>query len=107
MAFSFYAGKPQLTCNQSLSPTVKSGSSFLTECAVSGSPVPDIVWLYNNKPISTDKVKIAETYTTLSLPRITPEEAGKYTVRAENKAGKDELVFSISVISMFSVLVVF
>lgn len=97
----FCTGKPQLTCNQGTSHTIKVGSSFLCECTVIGSPQPNITWTCNGKPVEQEKLKIADTYTTLSLPRIAVEQAGRYEVVAENSAGRDHLTLSIDVIGRF------
>ena len=91
-------GKPELSCSQGNSHTIKAGSSFLCECTVTGSPQPVITWSYNDKPVSADNTKIADTYTTLSLPKISPEQAGNYLVVAENSSGKDQITLSVEVI---------
>lgn len=68
---------------------------------MSGFPQPNLMWTFNNNPVDSDKITVAETYSTLSLSRVTPEVSGQYTVTAENKAGKASLSFKISVISKY------
>lgn len=91
-------GKPELKCAKSTHQTLKAGSSFICESSVTGSPQPSITWLYNGRSADSDNVKIADTYTTLSLQRVTLQQAGTYTVSAENSAGMDTLTFNIEVI---------
>lgn len=90
-------GKPSLSCSQT-SHIVKAGTSLLCECTVSGSPQPNVTWTCNDKPVDTDYVKLADTYTIVSLPKITSAQAGSYKVVAENAAGKDELTVSVTVL---------
>lgn len=101
--FALFQGKPQLTCTQGTSYTVKAGTSFMCECTITGAPQPAVAWLYNGKAIELEKVKIADTYTTLSLPRITAEQAGSYQVSAENTAGKDSITLTVSVVGEYSI----
>ena len=59
---------------------------------VTGQPEPTVTWFHDDKPIiSNDIYKIMpgeEGENTLLLPEAFPEDSGKYTVQAENEAGR-------------------
>lgn len=93
-----FLGKPELTCSKPTNQTIKTGSSFICECSVTGSPQPNITWLYNGAPVDSGSVKVADTYTTLSLQRITTQQSGSYKVIAENTAGMDSITFNVDII---------
>lgn len=65
-------------------------AKFVTK--VTGQPEPTVTWFHDDKPIiSNDIYKIMpgeEGENTLLLPEAFPEDSGKYTVQAENEAGR-------------------
>jgi len=65
---------------------------------VTGQPQPNLTWLLNGSPVDSGKIRVAESYTTLNLTRITAAEAGTYHVTAENSAGSDTTTITVDVI---------
>nr|XP_054772950.1 leucine-rich repeat and immunoglobulin-like domain-containing nogo receptor-interacting protein 3 [Lytechinus pictus] len=90
-----YACMPYTDLNETMSYTVNEGQNFVMECGVTGDPLPSLHWLTpdhvellpntNQIPFSVD----AEC--TLTIIRITKEDAGTYSCTGTNAAG----VFSI------------
>ncbi|XP_053386642.1 muscle M-line assembly protein unc-89-like [Mercenaria mercenaria] len=72
------------------SVTAKSGEMAQLECTVSGSPLPKILWLKNNRPLKACdgcKVIVDEGTNILVFPQAREEDVGIYTARAMNVNG--------------------
>jgi hypothetical protein len=70
------------------------GDPAAFSCDVEGQPMPEISWHYNDQPIKVGPQYrlIDEGYTfSLTLPQTTPENSGKYSLKAKNKFGEEEL----------------
>ena len=60
------------------------------ECVVSGSPLPKVLWLKNNRPLKASdgcKVIIDEDKNILVFPAAKDDDVGIYTARAMNVNG--------------------
>ncbi|CAI4227244.1 unnamed protein product [Auanema sp. JU1783] len=68
---------------------VPEGTEMILVCAVTGSPVPEIRWLKDEKPIDmTGKhTKCENGVCSLTIFATTPEDAGTYVCEAENING--------------------
>lgn len=66
------------------------GEMAQLECAVSGSPLPKVLWLKNNRPLKACdgcKVIVDEGTNILVFPSARDEDVGTYTARAMNVNG--------------------
>ncbi|CAC5377034.1 TTN [Mytilus coruscus] len=74
---------------------------FVTK--VKGKPEPTVTWFHDNQTIVSDDIyKVIpgeEGESTLLLPEAFPEDSGKYSVQAENEAGKAECSAVLKVIT--------
>lgn len=69
------------------------GTQGKLEAKVTGSPQPDIKWKKGSKLIKLDSAKysfsFAQSVAVLYINNLTEEDAGQYTIEAENIAGSD------------------
>jgi hypothetical protein len=70
--------------------TVNAGEPVGIECSISGSPKPKVTWYFNGMPIvSRDYViKMEGLKHTLHIPETFDEDAGRFSITAENPLGK-------------------
>ncbi|VDM75114.1 unnamed protein product [Strongylus vulgaris] len=60
-------------------------------CDVEGTPAPTITWLMDGKTLlENENVQFVDSGRVLLLNHVQSEEEGRYTCKAENKAGKAE-----------------
>ncbi|KAG8137719.1 hypothetical protein E2320_004929 [Naja naja] len=60
------------------------GSSIRLKCVASGNPRPDISWLKDNKPLTSQEIgENKRKRWTLNLKNLKPEDSGKYTCRCK------------------------
>uniref|UniRef100_A0A8C9UEL9 Hemicentin 1 n=1 Tax=Serinus canaria TaxID=9135 RepID=A0A8C9UEL9_SERCA len=60
-------------------------------CEVTGFPPPDLIWLKNGKPISSNSnTFIVPGARTLQIPRAKLSDGGEYTCTARNQAGESQ-----------------
>ncbi|KPP58516.1 fibroblast growth factor receptor-like 1-like, partial [Scleropages formosus] len=79
------------------------GSSVRLKCAASGYPRPDITWLKDSRPLSSQEVgEGRKKKWTLSLKNLTPEHSGKYTCRVSNRAGEINATYKVEVIRKYA-----
>lgn len=70
------------------------------EVPVSGTPRPEIQWLKDSKLLTTDKrvqTDFVEDKAILTINKATSDDAGIYTIVAENDAGEDEVEIIVEV----------
>lgn len=66
------------------------GGSARFECVVKGEPVPTVTWLKDSTPVEEAEefqIKFEDGVSSLNIPDVYPEDAGKYTVVAKNELG--------------------
>lgn len=84
--------KPQFT--KTLSDlTVNDGDSFTLTAHVAGDPDPQVVWLKNNKPLSSSEVvdlKYKNGIAKLHINEVYPEDEGEYVCKATNSIGTEQ-----------------
>ncbi|EYB86274.1 hypothetical protein Y032_0282g1279 [Ancylostoma ceylanicum] len=79
-----------------LGPSFRSVDVILNQtveltCDVDGTPAPTITWLLDGKALlQTENVQFVDNGRVLVLNHVQSEEEGRYTCKAENKAGKAE-----------------
>ena len=62
-------------------------------CRVSGQPMPNIYWKFQERIISCDEITDETCY--LRLPRMKPTDFGSYRCIAENLLGREEWVYTV------------
>ncbi|KAK6627495.1 hypothetical protein RUM44_009973 [Polyplax serrata] len=70
--------------------TVKENDEVIFECAVNGSPVPEVKWKVNDEIVSGDNYKILsdDDHHALVIRKASKKENGDVSCVAENQAGK-------------------
>ncbi|XP_068131609.1 fibroblast growth factor receptor-like 1 [Hyperolius riggenbachi] len=75
------------------------GSSVRLKCIASGNPRPEITWLKDNKPLSTQEIgENKKKKWTLNLKSLKPEDSGKYTCQVSNRVGQINATYKVEVI---------
>ncbi|KAL7983976.1 hypothetical protein Chor_004516 [Crotalus horridus] len=75
------------------------GSSIRLKCVASGNPRPDISWLKDNKPLTSQEIgENKRKRWTLNLKNLKPEDSGKYTCRVFNRMGEINATYKVEVI---------
>ncbi|MBN3302329.1 HMCN1 protein, partial [Amia calva] len=78
--------------------TVVVNSPLELECHVVGTPMPQITWLKNGKPVRQgDGVKIVSSGRKLVIPRAQVSDTGRYQCVATNEAGDQEKEFDVAI----------
>ncbi|XP_053107711.1 myosin light chain kinase, smooth muscle isoform X2 [Hemicordylus capensis] len=68
--------------------SVSEGQDFVLHCSVEGTPVPQITWLLNDRPIQYAHSVFEDWNAKLTVQDALPEDDGVYTCLAENSAGR-------------------
>ncbi|KAG8453363.1 hypothetical protein GDO86_000121 [Hymenochirus boettgeri] len=74
------------------------GSSVRLKCIASGNPRPDIIWLKDNKPLTSQEIGDKKKKWTLNLKSLKPENSGKYTCQVFNRVGQINATYKVEVI---------
>ena len=80
--------------------SLKAGTSLIIYTNVQGMPTPTVKWSQNDKElVSSSQVTIETeaTFSRLTIKGVTGKDAGKVKAVAENKVGKDEAEFTVSI----------
>ncbi|XP_012936768.1 uncharacterized protein LOC101859779, partial [Aplysia californica] len=66
------------------------GDSVTLECSVTGSPKPKVSWQFNGEPLVSQDYQMTMEGDThrLTIPEVFDEDAGRFSVTAENPSGK-------------------
>ena len=68
---------------------------------ISGSPVPKVSWTCNGEPVTAGidvTIETKDNYSKLTVKGVSAKVgAGKYEVKAENKAGSDSAEFTVEI----------
>uniref|UniRef100_A0A8D0BPH6 SPEG neighbor n=1 Tax=Salvator merianae TaxID=96440 RepID=A0A8D0BPH6_SALMN len=83
------------------STKAKKGSTVNLTAHISGQPAPDVGWAKDGVDIEEDDrvyFNIGSDSTTLTIKKVTPEDAGKYEIFVENSLGVDESFARLDVI---------
>ncbi|XP_023933258.1 titin isoform X1 [Lingula anatina] len=90
--------KPELKYDKSqLSKSLQEGETLTLRVEFSGEPKPQISWLLDGEPADSVTVKTTDTMSTVTVKKVKAEDAGQYTVVAENPAGKEEVNFEVNI----------
>ena len=76
----------------------KGGSTFILHANFTGIPTPKVTWYHGDTKIDqSPNVTIATdpTFSTFTVSRCTPENAGKYRCEVSNKVGSDNATFDV------------
>ena len=96
--------KPEFTVSSGLKKeiTAKAKTNVNLETTFVGHPEPNIEWLHNDQPITSNNVRVSSTSksTKLSVSSVTSQSVGRYKATISNPAGSDTITFSINVIDV-------
>ena len=82
------------------SPSVTVNDTSVLNCAVSGVPSPEVVWLRHGQLIDTSvhrNIQLLASARQLRLDSAAVSDAAVYRCLATNKAGQDHLDYQLSV----------
>ncbi|XP_060064415.1 titin-like, partial [Ylistrum balloti] len=70
--------------------TVNAGDNVTFECVITGSPKPKVTWYFNGEPVvSRDyQISMESSKYRLHIPEVFDEDAGRFSITAENPSGK-------------------
>ena len=93
---------PKITYDDKLKePLVQKADSTATiPTKITGVPNPTVQWFFNDTALVMDErisVETRKETSTISIARATGKDSGTYKVVAENKVGKDEATFTLTV----------
>lgn len=83
--------------------SVKENKSLVITCPVTGIPSPSVMWLKDKAPLLDfpyRNLKVTNDDRRLEISDAQVEDAGRYTCRATNPAGQDEVSFQVKVQGM-------
>ncbi|XP_064646233.1 titin-like [Lineus longissimus] len=82
--------------------SLKAEKTFTVPVKVTGIPTPKVTWSLNDKPLEPSKRVTLESkenlYYTISVKQLTRQDAGIYTVSAENVVGRKHAEFELKVL---------
>lgn len=87
-----------LTKPQSI--TVAEGEAARFSCDIDGEPAPDVIWMHENRTItSSHRVHVitSQYKSSFEISSVTASDEGSYTVVVENSAGRQEAHFSLTI----------
>ncbi|GFS02469.1 SEC14 domain and spectrin repeat-containing protein 1-like Protein [Elysia marginata] len=75
------------------------GECVVFECEVTGTPKPKVTWQFNGKPLVSQDYSVSMEGNThrLTIPEVFDEDAGRFSVHAENPSGKTSCSALLSV----------
>jgi hypothetical protein len=72
-------------------------------CNISGEPLPEVVWLKNEREIVSDGHYVmkleAGKYASFTITTVNTADSGKYSILVKNKYGTESADFTVSVFS--------
>jgi len=83
--------------------SIKDGSRLELKVQVKGDPDPQVTWLKDGKPISSNEimeVKYKNGIASVTINEVFPEDGGKYTCKATNTKGSVETSSKVVIIPM-------
>jgi hypothetical protein len=82
--------------------SLKADKNFSVPIKVTGIPTPKVTWSLNDKPLESSKKITLEAkenlYYALNVKSLTRQDAGVYTVSAENVVGRKHAEFELKVL---------
>ena len=98
--FSF-AGKPILTYEPSTKDqTLKASHTLIILVNIEATPTPTVKWFHSDKELhhgGNVTIETEDTFSRLTIKGTTGKQSGAYKIVAENKVGKAEEDFSVTV----------
>lgn len=83
--------------------SIKDGTRLELKVQVKGDPDPQVTWLKDGKPISSNEimeVKYKNGVASVNINEVFPEDGGKYTCKATNTKGSVETSSKVTIIPM-------
>ena len=82
----------ELQASMSREQIIKAGSPLTLSAKVRGKPFPSLIWCCNDQAVETDSEKCVQQVTdglaSISIARCARSDSGRYSLTAENEAGK-------------------
>ena len=78
---------------------LNAGATLTLPVTVSGVPTPKVSWYFGEKELKPGNgitIETKDKMSTLTVKNTSGANAGDYQVKAENTAGSDKAVFSVS-----------
>ncbi|XP_041718014.2 M-protein, striated muscle isoform X2 [Coregonus clupeaformis] len=83
--------------------TIQELKALNLTCNISGDPVPEVVWLKNEREIVSDDHYLMKfesgKYASFTITTVNTTDSGKYSILVKNKYGTESADFTISVFS--------
>ncbi|XP_038828562.1 M-protein, striated muscle-like [Salvelinus namaycush] len=83
--------------------TIQEFKALNLTCNISGDPIPEVVWLKNEREIVSDDHYIMKfesgKYASFTITTVNTTDSGKYSILVKNKYGTESADFTISVFS--------
>nr|XP_033789856.1 myomesin-1 isoform X2 [Geotrypetes seraphini] len=81
--------------------TIQEGKSLNLTCNLGGDPLPEVIWLKNEKPLIGDDHCILKIengkHATFTVTAVHTGDSGRYSIRVKNKYGTETSDFTVSV----------
>ena len=98
---SFFSGKPILTYEPSMKDqSLKASHTLIILVNIEATPTPTVKWFDGDKELhhgGNVTIETEETFSRLTIKGITGKQSGAYRIVAENKVGKAEEEFSVTI----------
>ena len=97
-------GKPILTYEPSLKDqTLKASHSLIINVDIQATPTATVKWFHVDTELTKSKnvtIETEESFSRLAIKSVTGKQTGTYKIEAENKVGKAEEEFNVTVKGM-------
>ena len=101
MDIFFLSGKPTLTYEPSMKDqSLKASHTLIILVNIEATPTPTVKWFHGDKELhygGNVTIETEETFSRLTIKGITGKQSGAYKIVAENKIGKAEEEFSVTI----------
>lgn len=95
--------KPRIDRSTIKAVTIKAGRTHKWNVDVSGEPAPTLTWSWRDDIplVTTERIKVdhVDYHTDLTITNVQRKDSGKYTLKAENRNGKDVETIELIVLS--------
>ncbi|GLH06652.1 Obscurin [Gryllus bimaculatus] len=94
-----YVEKPRAKIPGPLPSHSLTGTKYIVDCKVKGSPKPTISWYKDKRKITSGDFEQVLSNGTLIIPTLFLNHTGQYTCSAENEVGRHDVPLNINVVS--------
>ena len=78
--------------------SLKCGKTLIITATITGLPTPKAAWSLNGQPLQRSvqvNIETKDTYSTLTVKSVTVQDAGTYTLSAQNEVGSTSADFTV------------